>query len=57
MSNSTRALIAGGGTPSSQNNIEFVTIATTGDAVDFGDLTRSTQVGQALSDSHGWLAQ
>ena len=42
-SSSTRALIAGGnsGSPSytSYNNIEYITIATTGNAKDFGDLT------------------
>ena len=38
-SNSTRAIFAGGRTPSRPNNIEFVTIATTGNTSDFGDLT------------------
>ncbi len=31
--------MAGGGTPSKQNTIDFVEIATTGNATDFGDLT------------------
>ena len=38
-SNSTRALFAGGGTPSEVNTIDYVTIASTGDSADFGDLT------------------
>jgi hypothetical protein len=43
-SNSTRGLFAAGksnpGTPATVNSIEFITIATTGNAQDFGDLTR-----------------
>ena len=38
-SNSTRAIFAGGRTPADENSISFVTIATTGNASDFGDLT------------------
>ena len=42
VANSTRALSAGGYSPSSYfNAIEFVTIMTTGDSNDFGDLTVS----------------
>jgi len=40
--NSTRGIFAGGGTPSSPNatnTIEFITIATLGNAIDFGDTT------------------
>ena len=40
----TRGIICGGITPSSTNVIEYVTIMTEGDAVDFGDLTRSGNV-------------
>ena len=39
LANSTRALGAGGGTPSNSNVIDFITIATIGNASDFGDLT------------------
>ena len=40
-SNSTRGLWSGGGTPGARTNIiDYVTIAATGNAVDFGDLTR-----------------
>ena len=38
-SNSVRGMIAGGITPSVVNTIEQITIATTGDATDYGDLT------------------
>jgi len=55
MSNSNRALFAGGGTPSNQNIINFFTISTTGDATDFGDLTAASRSVSALSDSHGGL--
>ena len=35
----TRALFHGGSTPSYVNTIDYVTIASTGDAADFGDMT------------------
>ena len=35
----TRAIIAGGQAPSYSNHIEYITIATTGNSSDFGDLT------------------
>ena len=38
ISNSTRAVFAGGYFPSTFNVIDYVTIATTGDATDYGDL-------------------
>ena len=38
-SNSTRGLISGGKAPSMTNAIDFITIATTGNATDFGDMT------------------
>ena len=42
-SNETRAVLAGGSTPSSDANdtIDFITIASTGNGVDFGNLTLS----------------
>ena len=56
MSNSTRAVIAGGATPSAQNTIDFVTIKTTGNANDFGDLIGGANfVVVGASDSHGGL--
>ena len=33
------------------NNIEFITIASTGDATDFGDLTNNSKAGATLSNS------
>ena len=44
--NSTRGIFAGGttnpGTPANTNTIDFITIATLGNAQDFGDLTRTS---------------
>jgi len=38
------------------NHIEYITIATTGNAADFGDLTQTTvSYAMACSDSHGGL--
>jgi hypothetical protein len=45
-SSDIRGLIGGGG-----NQIEYFTIASTGDAVDFGDLTQSRSILDALSSS------
>ena len=53
--NATRGLTLGGrvdpGTPARVNNIDYVTIATLGNAADFGDLTvaRSTGINQVAS--------
>ena len=38
-----------------QNNIDYITIATTGNAQDFGDLNYVTREGVGFSDSHGGL--
>ena len=40
----------------SSNIIDFITISTTGDATDFGDLTYTTHYTDCISDSHGGLA-
>ena len=40
--NGGRACIGGGMTPSTSNEIQYVTIATQGNAIEFGDLTRSS---------------
>ena len=57
MSNSTRAIFAGGGSPSASNTIDFVTIQTTGNANDFGDLIGGANfVNVGTSDSHGGLS-
>ena len=55
-SNQTRAVFAGGQDNSSAvNSMEFVTIATTGNTQDFGDLPESQRAVAVLSDSHGGL--
>ena len=51
----TRVVIAGGHTPTYVNSISYVTIATLGNAEDFGDLSRPTSSGAGCSDSHGGL--
>jgi len=57
-SNSTRGLFTGGYVDGSNetNNIDYITFSSTGDALDFGDLTSQAyaQIGTA-SDSHGGL--
>ena len=37
------------------NTLEFITIATTGNATDFGDLNYAANAGCGFSDSHGGL--
>ena len=58
-SNATRGITAGGYGPNYSDNIEFVTIATTGDSVDFGDLLAEsvgTGKGGAASKTRGIIA-
>ena len=58
-SNNIRGVIVAGFTPSptfNLNSIEHITIATTGNANDFGDITASTRGVTATSDSHGGLS-
>ena len=55
-SNNVRAVFAGGQDNSSAvNSMEFVTIATTGNTQDFGDLPEAQRAVAVLSDSHGGL--
>ena len=59
-SNSIRGVFAGGthtGAPAYPDSdvIDFVTISTTGDAADFGDLTAAKSSPTGASDSHGGL--
>ena len=42
-------------TPSVFNTIEYITIATLGNAKDFGDLTAEKSVFGACSNAHGGL--
>ena len=54
MSSSTRCIVnALGGT----NVMQYITITSTGNAADFGDLTGTRQQSGATSDCHGGLAQ
>ena len=57
-SNQTRGVFTGGKTsaPTYINTIEIVTIATTGNASDFGDLKRTRAYGSVFCDSHGGLS-
>jgi len=48
-------VIGGGRTPTILNTIDFVTIASAGNANDFGDLSEPRRGMGALSDSHGGL--
>ena len=58
-SSSTRGVFGGGLTPTPAltyfNTIEYITISSTGDAVDFGDLSAPTRVLSACSNAHGGL--
>ena len=58
--NNTRVVVGGGqggGTSPAfqQNNIQYITIATSGDSVEFGEMTLPTVFPNATSDSHGGL--
>ena len=52
----TRGITGGGQTPSQINTIDYITIATTGNATDFGDLTWAGGYRSGFSDCHGGLA-
>ena len=54
MSDTTRGCVAGGN-PGPTNIIEYITIASTGDATDFGDLSAVTGNMATISDAHGGL--
>ncbi|MEK9694053.1 MAG: hypothetical protein VW235_14130, partial [Rhodospirillaceae bacterium] len=56
-SSQTRGVYGGGSTaPGDPTNImEYVTISTAGNAIDFGDLPLPTRANAGVSDSHGGL--
>ena len=57
VSNSIRAVrCAGYVAPGATNRIDYVTIATTGNASDFGDVTVARYSGSGFSDSHGGIS-
>ena len=51
----TRGLFAGGQTPVKLNSIDYITIATTGNSTDFGDLLSIGRFPMGLSDVNGGL--
>ena len=51
----TRAVFFGGETPSKVNIMDYIQFASTGDAVDFGDLTQSMYTSGGTSNGHGGL--
>jgi hypothetical protein len=54
-SSPTRGIGAAGKTPSNTNIIEYITIASTGNAADFGDMLSAMYGTSSHSDSHGGL--
>ena len=59
VSNSLRGVWSGICAPSNGTRstiMEYITISTTGDTLDFGDLTVATNFGMASSDGHGGLS-
>ena len=58
VNNSVRGIFSGICAPSAgarSTIMEYITIATTSDTVDFGDLTVATNSGAGTSDGHGGL--
>ena len=51
----TRAVTAGGASPTQQIQMEFVQIMSTGNAQVFGDLLAAQQYGCTISNGHGGL--
>jgi len=52
MASTTRGIVGGGyPSPANTNTINYITMASTGDATDFGDLTGLYSVGSATSNS------
>ncbi len=51
VSSSTRGLRQGGFTPTRVNTVEYVTLASTGDAINFGDLTTGCEGGSGCASS------
>ena len=52
----TRGVWGGGQTPTKLDTIQYVTIATTGNTLDFGNLTVARRFCMGLSDVHGGLS-
>jgi hypothetical protein len=54
-SNITGLFAGGSPAPGYSNVIDYVTIASTGNATDFGDLIPAVTVGSGCSNNHGGL--
>ena len=52
---SVRGVSSGGYTPSASDMIQYIQFTTTGDAVDFGNLTAATGYLATVSNGHGGL--
>ena len=55
VTNNTKCIFGGGGTPSQTAVIDVITIASTGDAADFGDLTTARSRVNATGNGIGGL--
>ena len=56
MSDSKRGVISIGDDGNRTNAMDYITIQTTGNAQDFGDLTAPRDDGASSSDSHGGIS-
>ena len=54
-SSTTRGIVGGGGSSGRTNAIDYFTIASTGNATDFGDLLEANQYMSGASNCHGGL--
>ena len=54
-SSSVRIAFCGGYAPTNVNTIDYVTIMSTGNATDFGDLITATSIAAGCSNGHGGL--
>ena len=50
-----RGFFAAGNSPGTVNIIDYISISSTGNAVDFGDMLMPTNGASNMSDSHGGL--
>ena len=48
-------MFSGGQVPATTNSMEYVQIMTTGNSIDFGDLTLRQEAASSLSNGHGGL--
>jgi len=55
-SNKVRGVFAGGYQPGFTNTMQYITISSTGNALDFGDLVSAISQQGMCSDSHGGIS-